>query len=111
MFPHPRSISHPSCVLLRAILLNIVGHLAPLPFHFWQQGLPGIFCPRKKNNYQPSLIPNYYEQAYLRRKIMVAVRGKDSGFEQLQEANEESYAPATAEGTRRGALRSLLRWG
>ncbi len=30
------------------ILLNIVGHLAPLPFHFWQQGLPGIFCPRKK---------------------------------------------------------------
>lgn len=42
---------------------------------------------------------------------MVAVRGKDSGSEQLKEANEESYAPATAEGTRGGALRSLLRWG
>lgn len=46
-------------------------------------------------------------KAYLRRKIMVAVRGKDSGSEQLKEASEESYTPATSEDT----LRSLLRWG
>ncbi len=38
---------------------------------------------------------------------MVAVRGKDSGSEQLKEASEESYTPATAEGTlRRSAQES-----
>ncbi len=111
MFPHPRSISHPSPALLRANSLKYCRSSGTSPLPFLATRAAGDILSQKKNNYQPSLIPNYYEQAYLRRKIMVAVRGKDLGSEQLKEASEESYTPATAEGTRGGALRSLLRWG
>lgn len=104
---HPRSISHPC----RAILLNICRSSRTSPLPFWAKRAAGDILSQKKNNYQPTLILNDYEQAYLRRRIMVARGGMHVGLKQQREVDKECYPLATAEGVQGRELGSLLRWG